>query len=171
MEYLILLFEFYKTNKRKYTLVILFLPLLLALSVYFFTTQEIFIKVATALQGNIVTVLGILVGFSISMFTILLTSGNSSVLAAKEYFTEFTLYQKKVSLFKLVLINLGYIVILEGSLLIINLIYPIFISNDSSLGRAIFSLNLAFLIHVILVTLRTILDFYFIVTRNEIKTK
>lgn len=163
MEYLLLIFEFFKTRKRK-TLII---PLLIGGLVLYFSDSHHFGQNGHDIQGNILTVVGILLGFSISTFAVFLGGNGGSIEESKTHKTEYEICQRKVSLHTTVLIGLGYITLVEGILLAICVLSPIFFDVASLIGRIIFAISIFLLIHVIFITLRTILDFYFIITKDR----
>lgn len=163
MEYLLLIYEFFKTRKRK-TLIV---PLMIGGLVFYFSNSQHFQNNGAIIQGNILTVVGILLGFTISVFAVFLGGNGGSIEESKKHETNFVLCQKKVSLHTTVLIGLGYIVLIEGIILAISILSPIFFEITSLTGRIIFSVSIFLLIHVIFLTLRTMLDFYFIITKDR----
>jgi hypothetical protein len=163
MEYLLLIYEFFKTRKRK-TIAI---PLLIGGLVYYFSGKPYFAENGAMIQGNILTVVGILLGFTISIFAVFLGGNGGSIEESKKHLTKFSLCQKEVSLHTIVLIGLGYITLIEGILLAISVLSPIFFDITTIAGRIIFAFSIFLLIHSVFLTLRTILDFYFIITKDR----
>lgn len=164
MEYLLLLIDFFRIKKAAITLHLL-IPLIVGISIYYWADNANYLKNANDFRDNTITVLGILIGFSISIFTVLLTVENDHIKKAKEW----KLNEKdpnSISLYVSVLVGLAYLIVVQGFLLIFNFIYPIFILVDTIQGKLFFSINIAITIHVILLLMRNILDFYFIITRK-----
>lgn len=143
------------------------IPIIICLSIFYCSNDTYYIQNYSSLQNNIITLIGILIGFTISVFTILLTVDNKSVKQSKETFIDKSLYSKKISLYETILVGLGYLIIIQGFLLIINFIYPLFIDVKSNNSKLIFSINIAIVVHVILLLMRCVLDFYFIITKKE----
>jgi hypothetical protein len=165
MEYLLLLVDFFRIKKAAIILHIL-IPILVGISIYYCADNANYLKNANDFRDNTITVLGILIGFSISTFTVLLTVENDHIQKAKnEKLNKEN--PKSISLYESVLIGLAYLIIIQGFLLIFNFIYPVFILVDSLRGKLFFSINISCTIHVILLLMRNILDFYFIITRRE----
>lgn len=165
MEYLLLLFDFFRMKKAAIMLHLL-IPLFAGISIYYWADNENYLKNANDFRDNTITVLGILIGFTISVFTVLLTVENDHIIKAKEW----KLDEKdpdSMTLYVSVLIGLAYLIIVQGFLLIFNFIYPVFILVDTIKGKLFFSINISIAIHVILLLMRNILDFYFIITRKE----
>lgn len=165
MEYLLLLFEFFRV--KKFAIIWhLIIPISIGLSIYYCADDANYIKNANDFRDNTVTVVGILIGFTISVFTVLLTVDNEHIQKAKQEKFD-PLNPNSISLYESVLIGLAYLIIIQGILLIFNFIYPIFIPVDGEIGKIYFSINIAIVVHVILLLMRNILDFYFIITRKD----
>lgn len=164
MEYLLLLYDFCRIKKTALFLLIL-IPTALGVSIFHFADDANYLKNAADFRNNTVTVLGILIGFSISVFTVLLTIDNPHIRKAKEKKLNEN-KPKSISLYDSILVGLAYLIIVQGFLLIYNFVYPVFIPVDSCYGKILFSINLAITIHVILILMRSILDVYFILTKR-----
>lgn len=96
----------------------------------------------------------------------LVVSDTYIVKARNSYIEKVKLGSEPVSLYRAITINFTYIVVVEGFLLLIGMIYPIFFSTTFLVGKILFSFNVFLLIHCILMTLRLILDFYFVITKK-----
>lgn len=166
MEYFLLIIEYFKVKGFKSLIGHFVIPAIFGFLIYFEADSLAYIKNAARYQTSIITVLGILMGFTISTFTMLLTINNSNVEKAKAKSIGKKLYNKNLSLFDSVLIGLAYIILLQGMLLIANFIYPIFIPSGGNYDKIFFSANVSLVIHVILVLMKNILNFYFIVTKQ-----
>jgi hypothetical protein len=116
--------------------------------------------------SNVMTVLGILTGFSISIFTVFLTIDNKNIREAKKESIDKKLFGKEFSLYDTLLIGLAYIIIVQAVLLIANFLYPIFIDIETEKNKLFFSINIAVSIHIVLLLMRSVLDFYFIITKK-----
>ena len=92
-------------------------------------------KNATNYHSNIINVLGILIGFTISVLAIILSAENENIKTAKATYVKNSsdeykkIYSRNISLYEDVTISLVYIIIFQGILLIANFIYPIFIDG------------------------------------------
>ena len=163
MEYLLLIFEFFKTRNRFG----LILPLVVSGVVFCFSDTFLFYENGSNIQESILNVVGILLGFTISIFAIFIGSNGGSIEEAKEYKTEYKLYDNKISLYTTVIIGLGYITLIESILLILSVLSPIFFEVSSLIGRILFSISIFLLLHTIMALLRIILEFYFIITKKR----
>lgn len=165
MEYLLLIIEFH-IIKRWETLKASILSIVLGLCVYFLSNDCLYCQHAQEYQNNITTVLGILIGFSISVFAILLSVENDSIREAKKKETEIVIYSRHVYLYETLLVELAYVIIIQGFLLISNFVYPIFIDVTTKIGKGYFSISISLTIYSILLLLRNVLSFYFILTKK-----
>lgn len=101
-----------------------------------------FYSVVDAIQSDILSVIGILLGFTISVFAIFLTSEGANIEKARNsYIEKVKLGSEPVSLYRAITINFTYIVVVEGFLLLIGMIYPIFFSTTFLVGKILFSFN------------------------------
>ena len=84
--------------------------------------------------------------------------------------TSYVIGGKRITLFDLLLINFIYSVVVEIILIIGLLVYPVFLANIaiSHLVKIIgFSIVLGIVIHVLLLTMRNLTDFYLILLKNR----
>lgn len=162
MEYLLLILDFFKV-KKGVVLVHLIIPAIIGIVIFYVGDDANFVKNASEFRSNTVTVLGILVGFSISIFTVFLTIDNENIRNAKSFKIK---ESDSITLYESVLIVLAYLIIIQGFLLIFNFIYPAFIEIESQKGKQLFAINISLLVHIIMLLMRNILDFYFILTKK-----
>ncbi len=166
MEYLLLFFEYIYIRtgtflKHAIAAVALFF------AIVYFCDYCVYKNDAIDLHTNAITVFGILLGFSISSLTILLTVETDNIKKAKDEILIEKLLGKRISLYDGVLIGMAHIVVLQCVLLVFNLIYPVFISLKSCIGLNLFAVNISVMSYVILSMMREILNFYFIITKND----
>jgi len=124
-------------------------------------------KNGSTIQTSILNVVGILLGFTISILAIFITGNIKSIDEAKEYKTNIKLHNKEISLYTIIVIGLIYIAIINAILLIMNIIIPVFFEIFSFTGRILFSINIFLLLHSIISLITVVKDFYFIVTKNR----
>lgn len=167
MEFLLLIAEYFWIKGLKSFLWTWGLPSVIGFLVFFKSDFSIYSQNASSFHSNLISVLGILIGFTISTLTMLLTVNNANIEEAKNNFLEKNIFSKKVSLFDSVVISLAYIIIIQGFLLIFNFTYPIFIAVSSIKGKMFFSVNISIMIQIIIVIMRNVLDFYFILTKKN----
>lgn len=108
-----------------------------------------------------ITLLGILIGFSIAMLTVITTSSNKNIDRIKKEETKYIIDNVKVTLFRLFVINIGYSIIMEIFLLIFNIFIPIILCSHNIYT---FSFSVFLIIHILFVNVRTVTNFYFIET-------
>ena len=166
MEYLLLFFEYVWIKRCAYLAQIIFC-LLIGLGIYYCSNEQILVKHSMDFYSNVMTVIGILTGFSISIFTVFLTIDNDNVREAKKEKLGKKLFGKEFSLYDNLLIGLTYVIIIQAILLIANFIYPVFVDIETEKSKLFFSINIAVSTHIILLLMRSVLDFYFIITKRN----
>lgn len=166
MEYLLLIIEFHFIKRWK-ILKTVCLSIILGLCVYYLSNDCFYYRHAVEYQNNITTVLGILIGFTISVFAILLSVENSSIREAKKKETEIIIYSRHVYLYETLLVELAFVIIIQGFLLISNFVYPIFVDVATKTGKVFFSISISLTTYSILLLLRNVMNFYFILTKKE----
>lgn len=165
MKRLVILFtEFFATKKEnKIKFWRIFTSLIIGILCWFLIKKELCINIEETFYSILCNTLGILAGFTLSTIAILATSGNEDVLQAKEYIVREDSKYGKLSLFTSVTANLIVVLIFQVALLIINIIFPLFFTRDI----IFMCVNITLIIDIILQLLSSILDLYFIITRNK----
>ena len=167
MEYILLIAEYIWIKKWMYFKYI-FISCIIGCCIFWGVDDHLYLKQSVDFHNNSITVLGILVGFSISVFAILLSTDNKNIRLAKEAnYNVNDLFGNKISLFESVIIGLAYVVIIQGFLLLFNFLYPLFVDATTLKSKIWFAINMALIVHTILLLLRNILDFYFIITKKK----
>ncbi len=167
MGYLVVLVDYFKSKSLWAFFLEWILLCLASLVIFYFSDTALYNKYAVDFQANIITALSILIGFTISTFTLLLTIDNQKINQAKKYLVGRKLNGTELSLYSCNLISFGYLIFMQGFLLLANFIYPVFVNLESVAGKKIFSLNIGFVLYVLLLLLKSTLDFYFIITRKS----
>jgi len=167
LEYSLVLIEYYRTCRLSHFLTNITISLICSTLIFYLSSNPGFEETAGRLLANIITLLGVLIGFSISMFTLLNTASNPNIDEIKKIETGEYLYKKPVYLFDLLVMGITYLMIVESFLLLANLILPFYCVLGSLKGRAIFSMNIFLLIHIILSNISIMVNFYFIITSKR----
>lgn len=166
MEFLILLFEYIFINRKSF-LKQVGACILVGFAIYYFANEQALTEHVASLHSNIMTTIGILTGFSISIFTVFLTIENSNIEEAKKESVGKKLYNKDISLYDSTLIELAYVIIIQGFLLIVNFLYPTFVDIQQTKNKVFFSIDIALTIYIIILLMKSVLDFYFIITKKK----
>jgi hypothetical protein len=124
------------------------------------------IEAAKTVINNSVSILGILVGFSISMFTLLNTAANPNIDKIKKIETGKFSFGKPIYLFDLLLVSMIYVIIGESLVLIFNLLFSFFFSLCTLKGKIAFGIDVFFFTHIIFTNIKTISNFYFILSKK-----
>lgn len=165
LQYLLLIFEFIYIKRSKLIFSLL-LSFLVGLSVYYcdlgLTSDDI-----SNYTSNSISVLGILLGFTASIFAIIITNGNSEIDESKKQETKVKLYKKPFTIYDQLVIGCGFLILLYGSLLILNFLMPIYKNVIDSYYLKIFSINISLIIFSVIQLVSSILEFYFIITKRK----
>jgi hypothetical protein len=168
MEYLLVVYEYFRTRTFRHFVAQLLIPIIIGVFMYQYIDEKKFNTIVLSTNKELVTILGILLGFTISIFTVLLTSDNKNIdLAKQSYVKNIRLYQKKVSLHRYSLINLGYLIIVESIFIVTGLIFHWAKIPFPFLEKLFICIFFSSVVHVVAVILRTFLDIYFILSRSD----
>lgn len=170
LEFFILIFDYYKTLNKRVLIYEWILPILFGTFILILLTNGNSTSATKIFKDNSINLLGILAGFSITIITILTTGQSRNLEEIKKKETNFIINKKKISLFRLLLINFTYSVILESFLIIFCLTYPIILENSNftkDQKYIVFSILVTVIIHLLLLTIRNLTDFYLIITKTE----
>lgn len=116
---------------------------------------------------NAVPIIATLLGFTLAALTLFLT-GNSKIEDAKKYMTEKKVLGKRISLYKLIVISYSYLILIETILCIgyyIGSLFPFI--NNIYVCVGLNTIFIVLMLNVLLSTIRSITDLYFVITRHE----
>lgn len=170
LEFFILIFDYYKTLNKRVILYEWVLAILIGILIFYILSYGNSTNSTKIFKDNSINLLGILAGFSITIITILTTGQSKNLEEIKKKETSFVINGKKISLFRLLLINFTYSVILESFLIIFCLTYPIILENfnvEKIYKYLFFSILVTTIVHLLLLTIRNLTDFYLIITKTE----
>lgn len=168
IEFLLIVLDYFKTLKKKSVVVYEWIvPLILTLACVYIAdvrNTELF----RIFKESSINVIGVLLGFSIAVITILTTGSGENLEGIRRRETGIIIKNRVIMLYDLLLINFTYSVVLEVVLIISCLITPlinqIFIFSFES-KLIFYSLMIFLVLHILLLNLRNITDFYLIVSR------
>lgn len=118
--------------------------------------------------NNVVSLMSILIGFSIATITILVTTENASLKLLKEEKINIKIDGWDYSLFDKILTSFLYTVILEIITIILVFIYPLFI--DVEKNPIYYLVPFLLTMHVLSVLLRNMLNFYHSIFNRKVAT-
>jgi hypothetical protein len=119
---------------------------------------------------QLISLLAILIGFTITSVTILVASSSKSIEALKKTSAKRFINRKEISLYKLILGNMTFVLLGElFSLALTIVFYLMTLKNGNSNSiRIIFSIIIFLIIHIILLNLRNVTNFYFTFWNEDI---
>ena len=168
LEYLLLIIDYYRTLTLKVLLFEWGIPIVLTVAILYLnfncdiTAYKVF-------KDNSINILGVLLGFSIAIITIITTGNGENLENIKKKKTKFKIGNKVLTLYDLILINFTYSVIIEIFIivcsLIMQLISSVIVFNDS-VKMTFYSFFVFLVLHIFLLTIMNFTDFYFILTKK-----
>lgn len=170
LEFVYIVLDYFRTLDKKIVIYEIITPIIIAIIEVVILNSNCVSKFANQIISNIITIIGILLGFSITLTTILTTSSSRSIESIKKHYTDAKIGGKKITLFQVLLSNFTYSIIIESILLIVLVTYPIIIYNFnlSKLTKYIgFAIANGIFIHILLVNMRNLTNLYFILFKNE----
>ncbi len=169
LEFILLFFDYFKTLNKRVVIYEWVFPILFCL-LLLFCNCKYDLSAYKMFKDNSINILGVLLGFSIAVITIITTGGGKNLEEIKKIITGFTKGTKNITLYELILINFTYSVILEILIIIGCLLMPL-ISNlfqiNHSIKLIIYSMMVFLVVHILLVTMRNLTDFYLIISKNN----
>lgn len=168
LEFLLLIADYFRTVSKRIFFFEWLFPFLIGVGIFsllFFGTST---SATIVFKDNAINLLGILVGFSITIITILTTGQGQNLDEIKNKETKIKINKEKITLFRLLLINFTYSVIIEVGLIIVCLIYPLFVENigiNKNIKYIGFSILVFLILHIMLLTMRNLTDFYLILIK------
>ncbi len=161
--------DYYKNLRLTEFIYDLGLPFLIALLSYSLLLRCMPRMAVLDFTSTIITLVSILVGFSIAAVTILAGSDSGNVNMMKDHPTERKIGKKRMNLFQLLSMFFVYGLISEFAALCVALFYYILFTSQPGLPgvKVGFALILFFVLHVIFLTVRGITSFYFVLTMDR----
>ncbi|MGH1387512.1 hypothetical protein [Kordia sp.] len=140
-------------------------PLFIAVISFFLFKYDI-IYLSKDFIGNVLSVLGILAGFSITSVTILTSSENDKINELKSYMTGKVVDGLEISRFRKIYIMISYSVLVTLFVIILNIVAYLFpwskLGVNLNFLYTLKTLELFLLIHIFLLNIKNITYLYFI---------
>lgn len=164
LEFLHPIRDYFATLKINEIIFDIALPLIASSIFYIFLSVEINSEKIVTFVGYIINLLAILIGFSITSVTIISSESGNKFDALRQIDTDRLIGGRKISLHQLILINYIFVIIIEFIALIYNIFYYLlWISNCLVCHkRILLTLSIFLLLHIVLLNIRNITNFYFI---------
>jgi hypothetical protein len=173
LEFLLLIADYFRTISKRVFIFEWLLPFIIGIGIFLLLFFGSTTSATIVFKDNAINLLGILVGFSITIITILTTGQGQNLDEIKNKRTNIKINKEQITLFRLLLINFTYSVIIEVGLIIVCLIYPLLIENikfNQNLKYVGFSVLVFLILHIMLLTMRNLTDFYLILIKPAKKT-
>ncbi len=168
-EFLLVVFEYFQTLNLKLFIFEVGLPFLFSATIILYNRFEPSFHIGVeSFIGVILNIVGVLLGFSIALLTILATADSSRTNELRTYKTEQEIWSKKISLFELLLLGFTYTIFLEIVVVLVSISYP-FIFNNFKFPRLFldfgFGIYMTTVFHIFFILIRNIIEIYNIFTK------
>lgn len=164
MEIAVLILEFLSTRKGYRYWISLVVSVIVGVLTFYCSNLPS--DLITTAGDSILNVIGILLGFIISILAIIISGDNQNINGAKEYKVGKQLFSdKQLSLYDRIIIDLCYTILLQSIILLLLLTLPYFI-EDACRHLQFISIMIGMSIHVILMIISISLDLYLIVSKK-----
>lgn len=113
--------------------------------------------------NKIISLEGILVGFSITSITFLTTASNRNIEGLQKHLTKLWIGEKNLTLMDLVIVNFSFSLFIEVLILVVNLTAPILVLSFGLSFQTkiiLFSINILFVLHNLFLNIRNLVDLY-----------
>jgi hypothetical protein len=162
LEFVILIWDYLKTLNVRKVLYEILIPLIPIIITIFFFSEKL--NIFKEIVNTSIDIIGILLGFSIATITIFITGNGKNIDEMKSTKTNIIIGEESISLYRLILINFGYSIVIEILFILLYIVTPLFCNISSMI--VIYSIMVYMIIHVLLVTLRNMTDFYLIMFKK-----
>lgn len=168
IEFLLIISDYFKTINKKIIIYEWIIPLLISILCIVFGCY-INLSFFKEFKGISMNILGVLLGLSIAVITIITTGSGKNLEEIKNIQTSLKIGTKNISLYDLLLINFSYTVVAEILLIIFCLLAPLIskiITLSHNIKLTLYSFMIFIVIHILLITLRNITNFYLIISKK-----
>lgn len=165
--WLLVIFEYLKITGKISLIINATLSGVICFGIFYISCECNLNKNIDQFINNSTGVLSLLVGFTVAMFTLLITASNPNIDKIKTVNSGAFLYKKPVSIFKMLLIRTVYIILIESILLLFNLVYPFFFNSSNLTGKIFFGIDVFIMAHIIIASITNTVELYFILTKTD----
>lgn len=161
--FLVLINDYILTIKKNVIFDIV-IPFILSIACWYLISKEL-LNIEKSFLSNILSVLGIIAGFSVTAVALLSTSDSSNVNRLKEQKTDITVDGLEISVFRRFYILISYSVLISFIAILINIIgYLVPWSRLISYKWIVVlkALNLWLIFHIFFINIRNITSLYFV---------
>lgn len=164
IELFVFLFD-YLRDAYKQVLRVIWVPLLAGICVAL-AFRYIPSEIIQEYYSNASTILGILIGFSLSYFAIILSANSDEFNIAKQYFGEPDKKKSRLSLYHKEVATAIFVILIQVVLLVLDLFVP-FIISDYQSEWWLLAINVFGILYILALLLLCVLDAYLIVTTTK----
>lgn len=168
-EFFLVVFEYFQTLNLKLFIFEILLPFLFSTLIIIYNRCEPAFNIgAENFISVIVNIIGVLLGFSIALLTILATADSGRTNELRTHKTKQEIWGKQISLFELLLLGFTYTIFLEIVVVLVSISYP-FIFNNFKFPRIFldfgFGIYMTTVFHIFFILIRNIIEIYNVFTK------
>ncbi|AHM59213.1 hypothetical protein D770_04730 [Flammeovirgaceae bacterium 311] len=164
LEFFYVIADYFKTLDKRKAIFEWLIPLLISIIILVFIKDDSQQKLLESLCSNAVSLLGVLIGFSIASVTLLATSTSDNMVRIRSIQTKYKIGKKPLTLFSLLHVNFTYAIVIEVAAVVFALIVSYVAGGGVQDGssKLLFGTIMFLILHVLFLNMRNITDFYFI---------
>lgn len=166
LEYLLLIIDYFKTLSKKSVIFEIITPIVFGIIIVFLLFKKL-LHTSSFLNYSM-NFIGVLLGFTLAIITFLVASDNENIQKTKKHITEHQINKKNVSLYRILVINYSYLIVIETfvclSFLIGSLIYYSFPFIIQIICKTIY---IILVLHILSATIRTSTDLYLVLSKED----
>ncbi|MBI5645607.1 MAG: hypothetical protein HY962_01640 [Ignavibacteriae bacterium] len=167
-EFKFLILDYWRNLRPNEAIYEILIPLGLGFAGYLTVTRYMELTSILSLIGHILTLLSILVGFTVACVTILASTDGANIELLKKEPTDRKIGNRKMTLYQHLVMLFSFCLLEEIALLILSVSYYALYSSCSlnrgaGIGSAVI---IAILLHILFLNGRNITNFYFVLVRD-----
>jgi hypothetical protein len=169
LDYILIIADYFKTLNKRVIIYEWVVPIVIAMAFSLLFIIKGLPSITHNFNSNVIRVMAVLVGFSITIIIILTTGHSRNLEDIKSHKTKIIMNGGNVTLFRLLIINFTYAVVVEIGLILILLIYPLVLDKvqvSVPLKLIGFAVVLIFVVHVLLLNIRNVTDFCIVMAKD-----
>lgn len=166
-EYIFPIKDYCTVTKRSEVLFEWGLSIFISAGLYYFAYSDLDKNDLKNISSIIVNCLAILIGFSVTCLTILASASDSNIADLKKSVTERYISDRPITLYRLLIINFIFLLLLELLNLLLNFIFIAIVGLESfsEYISVIYGFITVLTMTIFLLNVRNITNFYFVLTR------
>jgi hypothetical protein len=169
IEFLLIFADYFKILRWRNFNFEWLIPIIISFALYYFIYYSSGYHSFQNYIEKIISLEGVLVGFSITIITFLTTASNKNIDELKITRVDYIIKGEKISIYDLIIINYSYSLALEIFILMTNLLFPFLVLYFHFTYRTkviLMVINIFFVIHNLHLNIRNLTDIYHVLRKK-----